>query len=140
MKRVFKPFAILAVLSVAVPTTAFAFRAISRMDVNKVDKNVFEVVGRAGAIKNDYWCAAGDYLRRELRLPWSTKIYVVSGIGRGVTTGAASAVQFTLDLEAVGIEPYTNSWVSDVLTPGYGRSVTAAFHYCDRWLFNGFRF
>ena len=119
---------------VALPTAALAFRAINTLQVNQVDRNVFEVVGRPGALKEDYWCGAGDYLRRELRLPWNTRIYVVSGIGQGVTTGARSAVRFTLDPEAVGIAPYESGWVSDILAVGYARSVTAAFYYCDRRL------
>jgi len=140
MKPVPKFLAVIAALSVALPTSALAFRAINTLDVNRVDKNVFEVVGRPGVIKDDYWCGAGDYLRRELQLPWKTKIYVVSGIGRGVTTGARSAVQFTLNPEAVGITPYEASWVGDVLTVGYARSVTAAFHHCDRRLFSNIWF
>ncbi|MVO16241.1 hypothetical protein [Parasedimentitalea huanghaiensis] len=132
MKSVFKSLALVAAIAVALPTAALAFRAINTLDVNRVDANIFEVIGRPAAIKDDYWCGAGDYLRRELQLPWNTKIYVVSGIGRSVTTGARSAVQFTLNPDALGIEPYEKSWVSDVLTVGYGRSVTAAFHHCDR--------
>lgn len=140
MKPVLKSLAVIAAFSVALPTAALAFRAVNTLDVNKVDKNVFEVVGRPGAIKDDYWCGAGDYLRRELQLPWKTKIYVVSGIGRGVTTGARSAVKFTLNPEAVGIIPYEANWVGDVLTVGYARSVTAAFHHCDRRLFSNIWF
>lgn len=132
MKPVLKILAVLTAISAALPTAVLAFQAINTLQVNKVDKNIFEVVGRPGATKNDYWCGAGDYLRRELQLPWKTKIYVVSGIGRGVTTGARSAVQFTLHPEALGIELYEKSWVGDVLTVGYGRTVTAAFYYCDR--------
>ncbi len=140
MKLVLKSLAAVATFSAILPTAVMAFQAINTLQVNKIDKNTFEVIGRPGAMKDDYWCGAGDYLRRELRLPWKTKIYVVSGIGRGVTTGAKSAVRFTLSLEAHGIEPYEKSWVGDVLTVGYGRSVTAAFHHCDRRIINSFWF
>lgn len=126
---------VLAALTAAAPTSAQAFRAINTLDVVPIDRNRFEVIGRPRAIKNDYWCAAGDYLRRQLQLPWSTKIYVVTGIQRSEVTGARSAVQFTLAPEAIGLEPYSSSWVSDVLKPGYARDVTAAFHHCDRRLF-----
>ncbi|KAE9627895.1 hypothetical protein FEE96_06565 [Parasedimentitalea maritima] len=136
MKPLYRSFALIAAIAVALPTAALAFRAVNSLQVNQVDSNVFEVIGRAGAFKEDYWCGAGDYLRRQLRLPWSTEIYVVSEIGRGVTTGARSAVQFTINPEAVGVVPYEKSWVSNILTVGYSRSVTAAFHYCDRRLFN----
>jgi len=130
VKQIFKSLVIVAACSVALPLTAQEFRAINSLYVNRVDKNVIEVIGRPGANKEDYWCGVGDYVRRVVRAPWKTKIYVVSGIGRGVTTGARDAVTFTLTPEAIGIEPYEASLILDVLKVGYSRSLTYAFDRC----------
>ena len=115
---------------VSLPLAAQEFRAINSLHVIQADENVFEVIGRPGALKEDYWCGAGDYVRRVLSVPWKTEIFVVSDISRGVTTGARSAVRFTLTPEAIGIEPYEANWIGNVLTVGYSRSVTGAFGAC----------
>jgi hypothetical protein len=130
VKKILKSIAILAAFSAALPLTAQEFRAINSLYVNRVDKNVIEVIGRPGVNKEDYWCGIGDYVRRVVRAPWKTEIYVVSGIGRGVTTGARDAVRFTLTPEAIGIEPYESNLILDVLTVGYSRSLTYAFDRC----------
>ncbi|NIZ63117.1 hypothetical protein DL239_19310 [Sedimentitalea sp. CY04] len=132
MKQIFRHLIIIAACSVALPLTAQEFRAINSLYVNRVDKNVIEVIGRPGAHKEDYWCGVGDYVRRVVRAPWKTKIYVVSGIGRGVTTGARDAVRFTMSPDAIGIEPYESNLILDVLTVGYSRSLTYAFDMCHR--------
>jgi len=137
MKRILKSLALIAAFSGVLPSAALAFRAINGLDVNKVDNNVFEVIGRGRLGKSDYWCSAADYLRRQQGLPWKTKIYVVSGIGRGVTTGARSAVRFTANPDAIGLPLYEGGWVGDILTVGYGMSMTSANNYCnDRVLRN----
>lgn len=130
MNKVLKPIAFVAMLFVAQAVDAQSYRAINTLQVNKADANVFEVIGRPGAMKEDYWCGAGDYVRRTQNVPWKTKIFVVSDISRGITTGAKSAVRFTLNPEAIGIEPYESNWIGNVLTVGYSRSVTSAFDQC----------
>jgi hypothetical protein len=132
MKQIFTSLAFIAACSLALPLTAQEFRATNSLYVNRVDKNQIEVIGRPGVQKEDYWCGIGDYVRRVVRAPWKTRIYVVSDVGRGVTTGAKTAVRFTLHPNAIGIEPYENSLILNVLTVGYSRSVTAAFDQCYR--------
>lgn len=138
MNRVLKSLALIAAFSVALPSVALAFRAINGLDVNKVDKNVLEVIGGGRLVKSDYWCSAADYLRRQQGMPWKTKIYVVSGIGRGVTSGAKSAVRFTANPEAIGLPLYDGGWVGDILTVGYGMSITSANNYCNDRLLRDF--
>jgi hypothetical protein len=140
MKSVLKSLALVAVFSAALPLTARAFTAVNSLVVNQVDANVIEVVGRPGAFKEDYWCGIGDYVRRELGLPWKTRIYVVSGLGRSVTTGAIDAATFTLNPQAIGIEPYEKSLITDILTIGYSRSLNGAFDQCHRRNFLNIRF
>lgn len=132
MKRIFKPLAIVAASVLALPLTAQEFRATNSLYVTRVDQNVIEVIGRPGVQKEDYWCGIGDYVRRVVRAPWKTRIYVVSDVGRGMTTGARDAVTFTLTPNAIGIEPYQSNLILNVLTVGYSRSVTAAFDQCYR--------
>lgn len=124
----------------AVPAAAQAFTAVNRLQVVPAGTSQFEVIGRAGAFKPDYWCAAGDYVRKSLGLSWQTKIYAVDGISRSLTTGARSAVRFTLDPEAAGITPYDANWVGDILTPGYSMRANAAFGECEDSLFPFRRF
>lgn len=132
MNLLVKTLAVVAICSSALPAAAQEYRAVNTLYVNRVDKYVFEVIGRPSANREDYWCGAGDYVRRVIGAPWKTKIFVVSGISRGVTTGAKSAARFTLHPEEVGIEPYEAGWISDTLTIGYSRSVTFAFDRCHR--------
>ncbi|UTS79888.1 hypothetical protein [Phaeobacter piscinae] len=120
---------------VALSTPAFAFRAINRLEVVPAGTGQFEVIGRAGALKSDYWCAAGDYVRKSLGLSWQTKIYAVDGIGPSATTGARSAVRFTLDPAAAGVTPFTGNWTGDILTPGYAFRANAAYGKCEDWIF-----
>ena len=115
MRISIKSLFIVTMCLVSLPLAAQEFRAINSLHVIQADENVFEVIGRPGALKEDYWCGAGDYVRRVLSVPWKTEIFVVSDISRGVTTGARSAVRFTLTPEAIGIEPYEANWIGNVL-------------------------
>ncbi|APG46282.1 hypothetical protein PhaeoP97_00849 [Phaeobacter porticola] len=119
----------------SMPNSAFAFRAINKLEVVPAGQNQFEVIGRAGAFKPDYWCAAGDYTRRSLGLSWQTKIYAVDGIGASITTGARSAVRFTLDPVAAGVTPFDGNWTGDILTPGYALRANSAYGKCEDWIF-----
>lgn len=112
------------------PVQAGGFRAVNGLTAVPLPDGAIEVKGRPVRFRDEYWCAVGDYARRGLRLPWNTEIYVVRGIGPAATGGARSAVRFTTAPERLGVEPYQANWVGDILTPGYSRSVTAAFGNC----------
>ncbi|WP_293575486.1 hypothetical protein [Phaeobacter sp.] len=107
------------------------FKAINRLTVVPIGGGEFEVIGRAGAFKPDYWCAAGDYVRKSLALDWQTQIYAIDGISRSVTSDARSAVRFTLDPEQSGITPHQSNWVGDILTPGFSMRTSSAFGECE---------
>lgn len=116
-----------------VPTSALAFLSINRQNVNQVSNSpvVFEVVGRAGARTEDYWCAAGDYAQRSLGLPWRTRLYISRERGQSETTQRRSAVQFTTDPQALGITPDTRSVTITNLALGSERTVTHARGACE---------
>lgn len=130
---------LIAIAAVAACTSAASgqFYALNRFQVVPLNPYEFEVVGRPGGLKPDYWCAIGDFLRRQ-KVPWRTRIYAMSGIERGVATGARTAVRFTLDPAASGIEVYENSLITDVLTVGYGRDLTSAWGECREVIIPGF--
>ena len=126
-KHILKIAVLAAAVSVA--TQSAAFRSINNQTVNPVNSVEFEVLGKPGIQKKDFWCAIGDYMRRS-NVPWQTKIYVKSGIGQGVTAKSNNAVVYTLDPGASGVEIFTKNVITDILAVGYGRSVTAAFDEC----------
>ncbi len=121
-------------LALALPQMASAnFRAVNGAHVVPLNDYEIETIGRPGSRKDDYWCAIGDYLRRS-KTPWNTRIYVLSGIGQSRISDSTIAVSFTLNPDASGIEIYTNNVITDVLTVGYGRSVSTAWGECSRRL------
>lgn len=139
MKRIaFSALACLALAACEVPQTQTAtatqphgsFVTINDLRAVSLPDGRFEIKGRPTKTKDAYWCAAGDFARRGLGLPWDAKIYVVRGIGAAETGGARSAVQFTTTPEQLGITPYEADVVTDVLTPGYSRAVNSARGYC----------
>ena len=112
--------------AIAIPTSASAFRASNGFTVNQINNNVFEVQSNRSRAKDGYWCAVGDYTRRALGLDWQATLYVVQGYHKSVTNGRTST--FTLNPPAV--TPCEVSFVGDVPTVGYGRSVSTAFNRC----------
>ncbi len=121
---------VLGVLATAVPDAAQAFSGRRGTRVAPVDKAVFEVVARTAGSAADYWCGASDYARRELRAPWTARIYIARGRGPSVTTGRKSAVQFTLDPDGAGIAPIAPSVSLNALNVGDNMSVQQAETYC----------
>lgn len=117
----------------ALPCTAFAFTAPNRLNVNPVDANVFEVIGKPGSAGPDYWCAAADYANRALNAPWSAPLYIARTRGPSVTTGRKSAVQFTLSPAAAGVTPSSPSLSLNALKPGDSMSVQMARSYCAQF-------
>jgi hypothetical protein len=122
---------VLATIIILEPAAALAnFRSVNRQQVNVVDATSFEVVGRAGALVDDYWCAAGDFARRSLRIPWQTTLYLARGRGPGVTSNRRTTVLFTTDPNQVQAAS-GSSVVSSGMRVGTARTVTDAFGRCD---------
>ena len=130
-KRFFAAGAVLALLPMLAPDTAYAFSGRNGTRVAPVSNAVFEVVARGSGTGYDYWCGAADYARRALGAGWSDTIYIARGRGQSVTTGRRSAVQFTLDPGAAGITPIAPSLSLNALKVGDNMSVTQANNFCN---------
>ena len=76
-----------AFLALALPAQAFI--AKNELIVEPRPDGTFEVPYRGLSGASDFWCAAGDYVVRDLGLPAGTRIYRVSSPprrgGQGVT-------------------------------------------------------
>jgi hypothetical protein len=71
----------LILLVAALPAAAQAterFPASNRMSVVPGQDGDFAVAFRNGYGEPDYWCAAGEYVTKALRLPAATRIYRLS--------------------------------------------------------------
>ncbi len=70
-------------------TLPFAADAKQKARVVSASGDQFEVGFNANHSPNDYWCAAGNYVVGNLRMPGTTRIYVTSPLprprGQGVT-------------------------------------------------------
>ncbi|MEQ9039980.1 MAG: hypothetical protein RIE24_16645 [Silicimonas sp.] len=79
--------ALCATLALALPANAFMAR--NSLVVEPRADGTFEVPYRGLSGASDFWCAAGDYVFRELGLPPETRIFRVSGpprrSGQGIT-------------------------------------------------------
>jgi hypothetical protein len=108
----------------ALPAAAQEFRAINHMTVTPTGPQSFRVGGQAELWARDYWCAAGEYAIRRLRLPGNTRLYVVDPYVRGVRT-----VGFATD--PGNLTPQTALVLGNTLyNPGANLSVNHAYGYC----------
>jgi hypothetical protein len=130
MKFSWLPISAVSVL-LCLPASASTFRAINGVEVLPVNKSEIEVFSRRSPPKEQYWCAAADFLRRQ-GLPWKTRVYVAQGYARGKVSGVPSTVTFTIDPVASGVTPYENNLITDLFTVGYSKSLTGAWKYCRK--------
>ena len=72
---------VLAVLSL-LASPAFAFTASNDLRVHPTGDGQFTVPYRGQSAAAAFWCAAGDYVVRDLRQPASTRIYRTSAVPR----------------------------------------------------------
>lgn len=120
----------LTALCLALPIPAEAFNGRRDTRAFAIDDNAFEVIARTAGSADDYWCGASDYARRVLNAPWTAQIYVLRGRGPSVTTGRRTAVQFTLDADAVPPRAQGPFLVLNLMKPGYHMSVQLAAVAC----------
>ncbi len=137
MKARWLPVAAVSLL-LSLPASAASFRAINGIEGDPISAYELEVFSRRSAPKEQYWCAAADFYRRQ-GVAWKTRIYVAQGFHRGTVSGAPSTATFTLDPAASGIQPYENNVITDLLKVGYSKSLTGAWKYC-RKVIQPFRF
>lgn len=116
---------ILAIVLTITPGTAFAFIAQNGLTVRPTGEATFTVPFRGSPAVRDYWCAAGDYVMRDLHLPHNTRIYRTTPKPRK----AGQGIDFSLSSE--GAQP------SGLLRIGKDEGLSAAFarHFCEDPLF-----
>ena len=86
----------LAALIACMPGLAGAWTATNYLKVAPVSETVFEVVGQPGSAGQEYWCAAGDYAQRVLKVKVVQRIYIVRGPAPAQTANWDYAVLFSL--------------------------------------------
>lgn len=90
----------------ALPLSAQGMTTQNGMQVQQTASSGIAVGYRSDARETDYWCAAGDYAARVLRLPNTTRLYLASPKPRGQGQG----ILFTLDparrAEGAGISSF----------------------------------
>ena len=118
----------LATLLVALPLPAAAWWAWNRHEVYPVSEQAFEVVSRVGSGPQDFWCAAGDFARRVLRVPAPTRVYLWRGVGQSVNRPDRKSVQFALE-PPPGADTST-SYSLTIRREGDNLSAALAQQYC----------
>ncbi|MFD3189427.1 hypothetical protein ACFMPD_04025 [Sedimentitalea sp. HM32M-2] len=132
MKNGLYSVALVAGLVAALPQAGAAFTSRGGTKVNPVNAAIFEVVPKTGGSGGVFWCGAADFAQRQMKAPWQARIFVARGRGPSVTTGKRSAVQFTLDPAAAGIQPAESSLSVNEFAVGESMSVQQAFYYCQK--------
>jgi len=130
MTPMFRTFAVLTALCLALPIPAEAFTGRHGTRVNPMGDSSFEVIARTGGPVDEYWCGASDYARLVLGAPWTAQIYLLRGRGHSVTTGRRTAVQFTMDADAAPPEGQGQFQRYSLLNPGSHMSVQRAAGFC----------
>jgi hypothetical protein len=98
MKNFFSLAVVASLVALAGP--AAAFRATNGFTVTQTGPQDFIVNYRLTRNENSYWCAAGEFVTRDLGLPAKTRIYRASPPPRRPGEGIA----FTLDAAAAAPE------------------------------------
>lgn len=106
---------------------AQAFRSRNGLEVNPISDTVFEVVDNGRTFGPGYWCAAADYARRALRMPWLATLYVHRGLGWAETANRRPSVQFSSEGSGKGIVSL------GVPSTGDAMSVQRANTMCLNW-------
>ncbi|GAB4385614.1 hypothetical protein [Albidovulum sp.] len=121
-----RSLALLAALLVALPAAApgaAAFTAENGLIVNRGAAGGFEVPWRGSARVTSFWCAAGDYVIRGLRMSPSTRIWRVSEPPRR----AGEAITFALTPEGAA----RRSGLLILLGPENGVTAAHAASFCE---------
>lgn len=98
--------------------------------VHRLEDARFEVVPEIGAVRDAYWCAAGEYARRAGGADWGDRVYVARDLGRGEAVDRKSTVVFSL-VPVAGAEP--QPWLMRVnrFRPGDYLTVQSAERRCE---------
>jgi hypothetical protein len=88
----------------------------------------FEVTSRRSGSAQSYWCSAGSYAQRVLRLAADTPLYVVGPRGQSSTRPGEYGVVFSTSPPDGGTPP--PSYSVSVNRAGEAMTVAAAAQYC----------
>ena len=121
-------------LVAACETDPNRFTAPGGASVYQINGEVFEVVAASTTGAAVYWCGASDYARRVLGATWSQEITIFRTLGPSQATDRTSAVQFTVNPEAVGITRIRSNFPNQ-LQVGDTNTASQANLYCDKLRF-----
>ncbi|MEP2533393.1 hypothetical protein [Shimia sp.] len=111
MKRILIGLALLAAACTdSAGGNSSGFRTFTGVRVNPINEAVFEVIPIPASVEEQFWCGAGEYARRVLGAPQNAQVYVVSGVGPGLTMQTKSAAQFSLSPQASGASGVQGTW------------------------------
>lgn len=121
----FKAIKPIAIALMFIPGAASAFFAQNGLVVRGTGEGSFTVPYQGTPAIRDFWCAAGDYVIRDLHLPHNTRIYRMTPKPRKSGQG----IEFSLS--SIGAQP------SGLLRFGKdeGLAAAAARHFCEDPLF-----
>ena len=123
----FKPTIASAAFALAIlPGAASAFFAQNGLTVRGTGEGSFTVPFQGSPAIRDFWCAAGDYVVRDLHLPHNTRIYRLTPKPRKSGQG----IDFSLSSD--GAQP---SGLIRFFGKDEGLSAAAARHFCEDPLF-----
>jgi hypothetical protein len=108
----------------AAPAAAGSFRAVNGLLVVPEGGRSFGVPFQGLSNNHEFWCAAGDYVRRRLGLPGRTPIYLLSELPRQRGQG----LRFSLDPEGAAARTGVSSFGGD--GPGNSVSANTAYNLC----------
>ncbi|MDW4496596.1 hypothetical protein R5H30_01275 [Sulfitobacter sp. D35] len=113
-----------------VMATAQTFTAVNRLAVVPLGPGSFEVVETVKTGGRGYWCAAADYVRRQLGNPRRAQIYVIAPLGPSRTVAGARAVGFTItpDTNMAQLKPSYSAATNKL---GTNLSVLTSYKYCS---------
>jgi len=125
----FRPVCLaLGIALAATSANADIWRAVNQHEVAALKGGGFEVISEVGAGAADYWCGAGDYVRRRLGARGTQRIYISRALGPSVARPGKSSVQFVLT-PPPGADTSTRLSLS-VKAVGDNLSAAMAQQYC----------
>lgn len=110
-------------------TSASAWFAFNRLEVQALNDGSFEVISRPGTGPTDMWCAAGDYAQRVLGSAAAQRVYLVAGTGPAVTRPGYKAARFSLTPPA-GVNTEVTSLSVSITRVGENLRSASARQYC----------
>ncbi len=120
-------FTVMLAAIAAVATPAAAFLSSNGFTVTKTGPKEFVVQYHVTRNENNYWCAAGDFVIRELGLSSKTRIYRASPPPRGRGQG----ITFTLDSAAAskkgGVSSFSKEGSDGSVSAGHARGSLCNF-------------